>query len=128
MTWRQQHVRTCWMAELGRWVDYPLRMAVLRPVTWTWEDPFPGPVDVYDGLTMVWIGPAAPHPYAVHIDPPRQVNSLIPHEDMQFPEWKAFYASKMIQSDRGCAWPYEVGPEIEGSHTVIWKVWDYDAG
>ena len=24
--------------------------------------------------------------------------------------------------------PYEVGPEIEGSHTVIWKVWDYDAG
>jgi hypothetical protein len=51
--------------------------------------------------------------------------NIVPHCDLQYPQWKSFYASKIIDPRNGCAWLYELGPEIDGHHVAIWKVWDY---
>jgi hypothetical protein len=123
MNWHDRHIRNYWSADQGRWVDYPIRVPVLKPVRW--EDVPAVFTDVLDPLVVVWIGPAAPFPRATRLPEPRQVNTLVPHGDMQFPGWKSFYGERVIAREQGCAWAVEAGPEVDGWHVVIWKVWTY---
>ena len=121
---KERYVHFAWMVGLG-WVKYPLQVPMFGQVKWVEAGP---PFDdVYDGIVLVWIGPAAPLPAKVKLDPPRPVYTQIPHDDLSYPGWQSWHAKKVIDPSRGCAWVYEVEPQnASGWCRVLWKVWDYD--
>lgn len=128
--WGEQDVYWTWFEGQG-WIRYPVRVPVFRLATWD-DAPVFGQ-DVPDNLVTVWCGPCAHlpnHPPAHLIPHPRQAISWVRIEDVRFPQWKSFYASKIIDPERSVAWLYELMPEnrsrMPGFRVAIWKVWDYD--
>ena len=124
MRWAERHVHEIWLG--GRWVEYPIRVHVTRRLSPCGRTPSDGDGQPYrPGTVVVWVGPEANQPWKTKIDPPRAVTIRVPVEDLQYPQWRSFYASKVIAPEQGCAWVYEIGDaDLDSWCNVIWKVWD----